>query len=252
MRSRLAAAVLSVLLLTGCGGPGAEPEQRTLAVFAAASLVDVFSELERRFEAANPDVDVVVNTGGSSELAQQIVNGARVDLFAAANESTMNLVVDAGLAADGPTVFATNTLQIAIAPGNPRGVTGFADLARPDLTVVTCAPQVPCGAAAERVERASGITLQPVSEEPDVRSALARVTTGNADAALVYTTDVRASGGTVDGVDLTPAEQAAAESRYPIAVLTSGAQPRLANQFRELVIGDTGRKVLTAAGFGVP
>lgn len=252
MRAGLAAMTVLLLLLTGCGAADTGSEQRTLTVFAAASLVDVFAELERRFEAANPGVDVVVNTAGSSELAQQIVNGARADVFAAASESTMTTVVDAGMVADGPAIFASNTLQIAVAPGNPRGVTGLADLTRDDLAVVICAPQVPCGAAAERVEQLTGVTLRPVSEESDVRSALARVVTGNADAALVYTTDVRAAAGTVDGVALAPAEQDVAATRYPIAVLASAPEPKLAARFRDLVTGEIGREVLTAAGFGVP
>ena len=134
-------------------------------MFAAASLTETFTALEKQFEADHPGVDVKLNFAGSSDLAQQIVNGAPADVFAAASDATMKTVTDAGLAAGPPTIFATNVLQIATAPGNPKGIASFADLARPDLKVVVCAPQVPCGAAAEKIEKATGVTLSPVSEE---------------------------------------------------------------------------------------
>jgi molybdate transport system substrate-binding protein len=255
MRLRLLALSAAVLALAGCGGGApaaapAAPESRTLTVFAAASLTDVFGELERRFEAADPGVDVVLNLGASSDLAQQIVNGGPADVFAAANTATMQTVADAGLVEGTPTVFATNVLEIVTAPGNPKGITSFADLARPDLQVVVCAPQVPCGSAAEKVEKATGVTLHPVSEEPDVRSALARVTTGNADAALVYATDAKSAGDDVQAVPFGEAGQAVND--YPIAVIANRPQVEPARAFTALVTGPDGRSVLDAAGFGGP
>jgi molybdate transport system substrate-binding protein len=243
-----AAGLVALALLAGCGG-GGSPE-RTLDVFAAASLTETFGELERQFEAANPGVDVVVNYGASSDLAQQIVHGGPADVFAAASQTTMATVTDAGLVAGAPTVFATNTLQIVTLPGNPTGIASFADLARPGLSVVVCAPQVPCGAVVEQIERATGVTLSPVSEEPDVKSTLGKVTTGNADAGLVYVTDVEAAGPDVQGVPFP--ESARAATNYPIAVLADAPQPDLARAFQELVTGEAGRSALTAAGFGVP
>jgi len=242
----LAAAL--VALLAGCGGGAAET--RTLNVFAAASLTDTFTALKTRFETDNPGVEVRLNFAGSSDLAQQIVNGAPADVFAAANDSTMKTVADAGQAAGRPTLFATNVLQIATPPGNPKGVASFADLARPDVTVVVCAPQVPCGSAAEKIEKATGVTLSPVSEESDVKSVLGKVSTGNADAGLVYVTDVRAAGDSVEGVDFP--ESAQAVNNYPITALTSASQPELARSFVELVTGEFGRKTLQDAGFGTP
>jgi molybdate transport system substrate-binding protein len=250
MKMGLVALTAAVLALAGCGSGSAAPEPRTLTVFAAASLTDVFTELEQRFEAANPGVDVVMNFGASSDLAQQIVNGGPADVFAAANDSTMKTVADAGLVDGSPTVFATNVLEIVTAPGNPKGITSFADLARPDLQVVVCAPQVPCGAATERIEKATGVSLNPVSEEPDVRSTLARVTTGNADAGLVYATDVRSAGNSVQGIPFPEAAQAVND--YPIAVIAHRPQAELARAFRDLVTGADGRAVLDAAGFGSP
>jgi molybdate transport system substrate-binding protein len=256
MRLRAAAAAALAMLLAGCGGgTGAEgssapPGQRTLTVFAAASLTEVFTRLQPRFEQANPGVAVRFNFGASSDLAQQIVNGGPADLFAAANTSTMKTVADAGLVDGEPAVFATNVLEIVTPPGNPAGVASFADLARPGLKVVVCAPQVPCGSATEQIEQAAGVTLSPVSEEPDVKSTLGKVTTGNADAGLVYATDVHAAGAAVQGIEFP--ESAQAVSSYPIAVIADAPNADLARAFQGLVTGPEGRTALEAAGFGGP
>ena len=253
MRARLLAVLGATVLLAGCGGggsgsaasPSAAPEARTLTVLAASSLTGTFTDLEKQFETAHPGVDVRLNFAGSSDLAQQIVNGAPADVFAAASDTTMKTVTDAGLAAAPPKVFATNVLQIATAPGNPKGIASFADLARPDLKVVVCAPQVPCGAAADKIEKATGVALEPVSEEADVKSTLGKVAGGDADAGLVYVTDVAAAQGKVQGVSFPEAGQAT--TNYPIAVL-KGAP--LAQEFEDLVTGGAGQKALAAAGFG--
>ena len=244
----------AALLLTGCGGEGdaaaaggTAPEARTLTVLAAASLTDVFTELEPAFEAANPGVDVVLAFGSSADLAQQVVNGSPADVFASASAATMTTVTDAGLVAGEPVVFARNQLQIVTAPGNPEGITGFADLARPDLQVVVCVPTAPCGVAVERIEAATGVTLTPVSEEPDVRATLGRITTGNADAGLVYLTDVVSAGDAVTGVPFPEADRAVTD--YPIAVLSDASQPEPAQAFVDLVTGPDGRAVLGEAGF---
>lgn len=258
MKVRLLAVGAALLVLAGCGGSatgsapaGPGPGARTLTVFAAASLTDVFTELEARFEAAEPGVDVVLNYGASSDLAQQLVNGGPADVFASASTATMTTVADAGLLDGEPTVFARNRLEIVTAPGNPEGITGFADLARPDLQVVVCAPQVPCGAAVEKIETATGTTLTPVSEEPDVRSTLGRVSTGNADAGLVYVTDVASAGDAVEGIAFPEADRAVTD--YPIGVLASAPQVELARAWTALVTGADGQAVLAGAGFvGAP
>jgi len=152
------------------------------------------------------------------------------------------------MAAGTPSVFATNVLEIATAPGNPKGIASFADLAKPDLKVVVCAPQVPCGAAAEKIEKATGVTLSPVSEEADVKSTLGKVTSGDADAGLVYVTDVASARSSVQGVDFPEANQAT--TNYPIAVLTDAPQAQLAQQFVDLVTGEAGQQALKTAGFG--
>ncbi|MCO1656821.1 molybdate ABC transporter substrate-binding protein [Pseudonocardia humida] len=243
----------AALLLTACASGGAAPDAGELTVFAAASLTETFTELGERFEAEHPGVAVRFNFGASSDLAQQIASGAPADVFAAASEATMKTVTDAGAAAGTPTVFATNVLRIATAPGNPKGIATFADLARPDLKVVVCAPQVPCGATAEKIEEATGVMLSPVSEEPDVKSALGKVTSGDADAGLVFVTDVTdvtGAGADVQGVPFPEAAQAVTD--YPIVVLEDAPQAGLAAEFQDLVTGERGREALSAAGFGTP
>jgi molybdate transport system substrate-binding protein len=245
IRGLAVVAAAAAVLLTACA-----QAPRTLTVFAAASLTDTFTELGKRFETDNPGVTVKFSYAGSSELAQQIVNGAPADVFAAASDATMKTVVDAGQNAAPPKVFATNVLQIAAVKGNPKGITTFADLTKPDLKVVVCAPQVPCGAAEQKIEKAAGVTLKPVSQESDVKSVLSKVASGDADAGLVYVTDVASAKGTVAGIDFP--ESAQAKTNYPIAVVKGSKQADLAGAFLALVSGDTGKKTLGAVGFGTP
>ena len=185
---RVVVGMAGLLLLAACGdgaagvaaGAATEPaaERRTVTVLAAASLTDVFDGLEASFEQAEPTADVVFNYGASSDLAQQIVNGAPADVFASANTTQMSVVSDAGLVDGAAELFATNVLTIAVPPGNPAGITAFADLARPEVTEVVCAPQVPCGAAAAAAQEATGVRLSPASEEPDVMPATASAVDG--------------------------------------------------------------------------
>jgi len=245
------------LLLAGCGGSSgasdaggssAAARPTTLTVLAAASLTETFNTMKAQFETDNPGVTVRISYGGSSDLASQIVNGAPVDVFAAASDATMKTVTDKSLTAAPPTIFATNVLQIATQPGNPKGIASFADLAKPDLKVVVCAPQVPCGAAEQKIETATGVTLTPVSQETDVKSVLGKVSSGNADAGLVYVTDVTAAEGSVQGVTFPEAQQAV--TNYPIAVIENAPQAELAQKWVDMVNGEFGRKTLNAAGFG--
>jgi molybdate transport system substrate-binding protein len=259
----LAAAVAGAALIAGCGsgqapaGPAADGAVTaapaggtTLTVFAAASLKDSFTALGKQFETDNPGTRVTFNFAGSSDLAQQIVQGAPADVFAAASDATMKTVTDAGLAAAAPASFARNQLQIAVAPGNPKAIASFADLAEPELKVVVCAKGVPCGDAELKVEAATAIDVQPVSEEPDVKSTLSKVQSGDADAGLVYVTDVAAAKGAVEGVNFPEAAQAI--TNYPIAVVKDSKNAGLAEEFQTLVTGELGRKALQAAGFQVP
>lgn len=248
----VAAAVVPAVLLAGCSGgaPQRAESAPPLIVFAAASLQGAFDELAQDFAAKHPEypIDPIVYDG-SQALAAQIADGADVDVIAFANEASLTPVTDAG-AADAGTIFATNTLQIAVAPGNPLGVDGLDDLADPGLSVVLCAEEVPCGAASHTLLDHAGIAARPVSEETNVTSVAARVANGEADAGLVYATDIASAGGAVDG--FTPSGADAAVNRYPITVSSTAPSPEAAEAFVDLVISDDGQKVLHEYGFGQP
>jgi molybdate transport system substrate-binding protein len=255
------AVVLSVtaLLVAGCGEPagrvadaeeGGDGLTGTLTVFAAASLTDVFTALGDRLMDDNPELDVQFNFAGSSALATQITQGAPADVFASANQKQMTVITDENLQAEDPQVFTENVLEIAVPPGNPAGITGLADFAREDLTLAICAPDVPCGAAAEEVFDIAGIDAVPDTLEEDVRAALTKVELGEVDAALVYASDVASAGdgaGGVEGVEFPEAEQAINE--YPICTLAAGPNPAAAQAFVDLVLSDEGQRALEAAGF---
>lgn len=229
--------------LTGCSDADDGP---VLRVYAAASLAATFEEIAALFEAEHDGVEVELVLGGSSDLAAQIGEGAPADVFASADEPTMATLVEDDLASGAPRVFASNTLEVVVPPGNPAGVRSFADLARPGLRLVTCAPEVPCGAAAARAARAAGVTLAPVSEEQSVTDVLGKVRSGEADAGLVYVTDVAAAAGSVESVGPVPGGTA---NRYPIVPVLGSDEPGLAAAFGDLVLGPEGQRVLRAAGF---
>ena len=219
-------------------------------VFAAASLKATFTELAGSFEAAHPGTTVALNFAGSSDLVTQIVEGAPADVFASADTKNMTKLTDAELVDGAPVDFATNALTIAVPAGNPAGIGSFADLARPGVKTVVCAPQVPCGAATVTAERAAGVNLAPVSEESSVTDVLGKVISGEADAGLVYVTDVIAAAGNARGIDF--AESSEAVNTYPIAAVAAGRNAELAAAFVDYVTGAEGQKVLRSAGFGKP
>ena len=247
-----AACSAAVLASTGCaaGSPGDDDAQGNpgVTVFAAASLREPFTELASRFEEENPGTDVVLNFAGSSDLATQISEGAPADVFASADTRTMVRLQDAGQLAEAPVDFASNTLELAVPPDNPAGITSLADAARPGVKTVVCAEQVPCGAATARVEEVAGLELTPVSEEASVTDVLGKVTSGQADAGVVYVTDVRRAGEAVLGISFP--EAADVVNTYPIAALTTAAHPAAAESFVDFVAGPEGRSVLESAGFG--
>jgi len=238
-------------LIAGCSGsPTSAQGSGEITVFAAASLKSTFTELGTRFEAANPGTTVNVNFAGSSDLVTQLTQGAPADVFASADGTNMARAVDADLVAGAPENFATNTLTIVTPPGNPKDIASFADLARPDTTVVVCAPQVPCGSATEELEQETGVTLTPVSEESAVTDVLGKITSGQADAGLVYVTDAKGAGDKVTEVPFP--ETSGAVNTYPIAVLTGSANSVSAQMFVDFVTGREGQKVLSEAGFAAP
>lgn len=242
----VAVLLLAGSLLIGCGsgGPGGD---RTVTVFAAASLRGPFTELAERFESEHDGVEVRLSFGGSADLVEQVREGAPADVVATADTATMARLEDDGLVTE-PVPFATNIIEIAVAPGNPAGVTSFADLARPGLRLVVCAEPVPCGAATRRVAEELRVTLTPVSEEQSVADVLGKVVTGEADAGVVYGTDIQAAGASVVAVPVPVGP--AGMNTYPIAAL--GGAGDLADEFVELVTSsEAARDVLATAGFGV-
>jgi molybdate transport system substrate-binding protein len=244
--------VLGIVLVLLIGTGGACSKETKLTVYVAASLRSTFIELGQKFEATHQGVTVVFNVAGSSDLVAQIQQGAEADIFASADTANMDKAV-ASKSIDGmPVNFASNTLEIAVPPDNPAGVTGLEDLAKPGVKVVVCAPQVPCGAAAKRVEEASGVDIKPVSEELSVTDVLTKVesTQAEADAALVYVTDVKAAGDTVKGITFPESSQAV--NTYPIGVTSDSKNAKLAKEFVALVTGPDGQSVLTDAGFAKP
>lgn len=248
------------LLLAGCSAPTPTPAPTasatpdtltgTVTVDAAASLTDTFQAIATAFGKEHPNVTVTFNFGGSSGLATQIVQGAPVDVFAAASGATMKTVTDAKLTAVDPTVFVTNTLEIAVPADNPGKVTGLKDFANADLSIAVCAVEVPCGAAAKTVFDGAGVTASVDTFEQDVKSVLAKVETGEVDAGLVYKTDVLAAGTKVKGIDFP--EASTAVGKYPIALLSASANKDAAQAFIDYVLSPKGIKILTDAGFGTP
>jgi molybdate transport system substrate-binding protein len=228
--------------------PAADALSGTLNVFAAASLKATFDQLRTTFLAAHPKVDFPpITYDGSSTLVTEIQGGAPADVFASADEKNMDKVADL---VTGRVDFATNTLQIAVTPGNPKHIESLSDLAKPGVITVVCAPAVPCGTASQKALAKAGVTLKPASEEQNVTAVLTKVETGDADAGLVYRTDVNSAGGKVMGVDFPEASEAV--NTYPIAVLKDSRNAAAAQAFVDLVISPGGQRVLAGVGFGRP
>jgi molybdate transport system substrate-binding protein len=259
----LTAGALPWLSLAGCGGgdqPGdgtassagsaSAASLGTVTVLAAASLTEAFTTLGEQLEKDHPGTTVKFSFAASSELATQITSGAPADVFASASPSTMDQVVQAGAAAGDPVVFVRNRLQIAVPAGNPADVAGLADFATTDLKVALCAPEVPCGDAADRAFDAAGVTPAPDTLEPDVKAVLSKVSLGEVDAALVYRTDVIAAGDQVEGIDFPEAGDAVNDC--PIVVLADAPNPEGATAFVDLVESPKGAAVLQKAGFEQP
>ncbi|MFE4194794.1 molybdate ABC transporter substrate-binding protein [Paenarthrobacter sp. NPDC056912] len=222
----------------------------TVTVFAAASLKATFTKLASDFEAKNPGTKITLNFAGSSDLVTQITQGAPADVFASADTKNMTKLADAKLLDGTATNFATNVLEIAVPPSNPASIASFADLAKPGIKVVVCAPQVPCGSATETIEKATGTTLAPVSEESSVTDVLGKVTSQEADAGLVYVTDVKTAGDKVKGIPFPESDKAV--NTYPIATVGASKNKELAQAFIAMITGSEGKKVLNDAGFGTP
>jgi len=261
---RLLPSIAALALVTAtCGGAGQPvtsvaptvaptiaPLTGSITVFAGSSLTDAFKKAGDQLKAKNPGTDLVFNFGSSSTLATQIVNLAPADVFASADDVNLQKIVDAKLNGTAPLVFVSNHLQIAVPAGNPKQITGLADLARSGLVLVLAAPTVPAGRYALEALQKAGVVVRPASQEVDVRAVLNKVTLGEADAGIVYVTDVRSAGAKVTGVDIPEQHQVIA--RYPIAVVKGSKNPRLARAYVDYLLSDDGQRLLAEFGFSRP
>jgi molybdate transport system substrate-binding protein len=247
-------------LLAGCSSSGADgggggPSgsgsagrlSGSITVDAASSLTEAFDSLKAKFENDHPGTTITISYGASSDFATQITQGAPADVFASASTSSMDAVGDQAV---DPTNFVSNTLEIAVPPGNPAGIKTIDDLAKSGVKVAVCDPEVPCGSVAQEVFKNAGITVHPAASLADVKSTLAAVESNEVDAGVVYVTDVRAAGDKVDGVPI--ADDVNATTIYPIAVLKDAKNPDLARAWVDFVLSPTGKQVLAADGFGKP
>lgn len=229
----------AVLLAAGCSAPARSSQDGTITVFAASSLRQVMAQLAGVYQEQHPGSTVQVSFGGSAELVASLGEGARADVLATADLATM---ARAGI--PGPAVpFASNTMALVVPTGNPARISSLADAAQPAVRLVVCAPQVPCGAAAARIATAAGVQWRPVSEPNNVADVLGAVASGQADAGIVYATDVRA--GTVVQIPIPPQQNTS--TTYPVAALTDAGRG-----FAAFLTGPQAQEVLTDAGFGPP
>ncbi|MFS3130392.1 molybdate ABC transporter substrate-binding protein [Nocardioides sp. Bht2] len=247
LAATLFAGAIAFGTLTACGSD--DDSSTTLEVYAAASLRGSFEKIATAFEAEHKDVEVKFNFAGSSELVSQLTQGADADVLATADEKTMGQATDAELLSAPAQIFAGNTLRIVVPAGNPKKISNLADLSK-GVDLVICAPQVPCGAASVQVAEAAGITLQPVSEELNVTEVLSKVTNGQADAGLVYLTDVISAGDAVEGIEFPESQDVI--NRYPIGRLEESDEDDLADAFVAFVASSAGQQILADAGFQAP
>ena len=240
----------AMVAASAAASPTQVPLAGSVTVFAGSSLTDAFKKAGEQLRLRSPGTDFVFNFGSSSTLATQIINGAPADVFASADDTNMQKIVDAKLTDGTPAVFVSNRLQIAVAAGNPKGITGLADLAKTGLIVVLAAPTVPAGKYALEALQKAGVTVRPASQEVDVRAVLNKVTLGEADAGIVYVTDVKSAGAKVAGVDIPEQHQVLA--RYPIAVVKETKNARLAKAYVDYLLSEDGQKLLAEFGFSKP
>jgi molybdate transport system substrate-binding protein len=254
MCRRLSLLFVAVVFLAGCGtagGPAASPSatalRGTISVFAAASLTDAFKALGSDFQAAHPGVTVQFNFAGTPTLVTQIEQGAQADVLASADTTNMDKLKADGFTDGTPQVFAHNQLEIVVGPGNPKGITGLADLAKPGVIYISEAATVPAGKYSLQVLAKAGVTVTPKSLETDVKSVVSKVALGEADAGIVYTTDVRAAGSKVQGVAIPAAYNVVATD--PLVVVNGTKNSAVASAFLAFVLSSAGQSTLDSFGF---
>jgi molybdate transport system substrate-binding protein len=253
-RASVLMSAAGVALLAACGGVAAQPAASStpqysgsLSVLAAASLTQAYTKIGTQLHAKYPSLDVKFSFAGSPTLVAQIQQGAPADVFAAADQANMQKVVTGGFALTAPTVFAHNKLEIAVQAGNPKHISSVSDLTNSAVKVDVCAPGVPCGTYATTVFGKAGVKVTPVSQEQDVKSVLTKVGLGEADAGIVYVTDVKSAGSQVQGVVIPDTQNVVAE--YPLVELKATQNDAAAKAFVSYVVGPDGQKVLADFGF---
>ncbi len=244
------AALAGSLVVAGCFGYSGQtipPAQtNSLTVFAAASLEPPFDRMRKPFQ-IRQNATLVFSYAGSQTLASQLTQGAQADVFASADAAHMTVVENAGLIAAAPRIFAHNSLEIAVAPGNPKGIRALTDLARPGLVVVLADPTVPAGKYAQQALSKAHATVHPASLEPQVTGVMSKIALGEADAGIVYTSDIKTNP-RVAGVTIPPEQNVIAD--YAIAKLKNAPDPDGANGFISFVLSPDGQSILKEAGFG--
>jgi molybdate transport system substrate-binding protein len=221
-----------------------------ITVFAASSLTAAYTEIANAFMTEFPNAKVTLNFAASSDLVTQINEGAPADVYASADQANMKKLTDGGGNAGDPQTFATNSLEIIVGKGNPKAITGVADLAKAGIVFVTCAPEVPIGKYAAQVLSSAGVTATPASLEQNVKGIVTKVTLGEADAGIVYKTDVIAAGDKAAGVEI-PAN-INVTATYPLVATKSAPNPAGARAFVNFVLGDQGQKIMATYGFTAP
>lgn len=250
MRNRFLLVAVVAALLTACGSSGSPSTTSlsgTASVFAASSLTASFKALGTSFQAAHPGVTVTFNFAGTPTLVTQIEQGAPADVFASADTTNMDKLTADGFTTGTSQVFGHNQLQIVVAPGNPKGITGLADLAKPGLIYISAGPTVPAGKYALQALAKAGVKVTPRSLETDVASVVSKIELGEADAAIVYTTDVQAAGSKVTGVPIPATSNVIAT--YPIIAVKGTKNAGVANAFIAYVLSANGQSTLATFGF---
>jgi molybdate transport system substrate-binding protein len=253
MRSRVSLLMIAAWFLAACGSSGAttSPSSTSLSgfinVFAAASLTASFNSLATSFHTANPGVGVNFNYAGTPTLVTQIEQGAPADVFASADTTNMDKLTADGFTTGTSKVFAHNQLEIVVAPGNPKGITGLADLAKPALIYISAGPTVPAGKYALQALMMAGVNVTPKSLETSVTAVISKIELGEADAGIVYTTDVTAAGNKVQGVQIPAAANVTAT--YPIVAVKGTKSSDVTNAFIAYVLSGTGQSTLATFGF---
>ena len=244
---------VACVALAACGGtastssPAPTPLTGTISVFAAASLTDSFNALGRAFQQQHGGVTVRFNYAGTPTLVTQIEQGAQADVFAAADTTNMDKLKTDGFTSGTPEVFAHNQLEIVVAPGNPKGINSLSDLTKPGVIYISAAPAVPAGKYSLQALQKAGVTVTPKSLETDVKSVVSKIELGEADAGIVYTTDVKAAGSKVTGVPI--ADQYNVVATYPIVTVKGTQNDPLASVFIAFVLSSTGQSTLGSFGF---